>query len=138
MSIHVEVELYCDGESTFGCAKSVPIFARTGARARKEAREVGWLVSAPGGKDYCPHHRQQSDAPGMTGAPAMKSNRLAGHELPYEGRAFSPQRNYWVAVGPARCSCGEESPELPSDNARRRWHREHKDKIRAEMTGAAT
>jgi hypothetical protein len=67
MSIHVEVELSCDGIPTFGCHGSVPIFARTGARARKEAREAGWLVSQPGGKDYCPEHRDLAKA--ATGQP---------------------------------------------------------------------
>lgn len=57
MSVHVEVELCCDGIGSYGCASSNPIFARTGRKARREARESGWLVNAPGGKDYCPTHR---------------------------------------------------------------------------------
>jgi hypothetical protein len=63
-------------------------------------------------------------------------NRLAGHELPHEGKAtkkerrnFAPQQT-GLAVGHTYCSCGARSPELPSDNARKRWHREHKDEIR--------
>ena len=30
-----------------------------------------------------------------------------------------------------RCECGERAPTLPSDAARKRWHREHKEAVRA-------
>jgi hypothetical protein len=63
----------------------------------------------------------------------VRSNRLAGHTLPNEGRVFGYQLG--CMVGSARCSCGEESPSLPSANARKKWHREHKDKIRAAEEG---
>jgi hypothetical protein len=61
----------------------------------------------------------------------MRSNRLAGHELPNEGRIFPTGSFYSVPKGSTRCSCGEESPVLSSVNARKRWHREHKDAVRA-------
>jgi hypothetical protein len=59
----------------------------------------------------------------------MKSTRLAGHTLPDEGR-IRDSDGYWIATGPAVCSCGETSDELPSDNARRRWHRNHKQTVK--------
>lgn len=60
------------------------------------------------------------------------NNRLAGHSVPYEGRIFDG----WLVrdgAGEARCSCGAVSPVLPSTNARRKWHREHKDEVRADL-----
>lgn len=65
----------------------------------------------------------------------MRSNRLAGHTLPNEGRI--QVGGIWVERGPARCSCGAESDVLKSDNARRRWHFEHKAQIRAAQEDAA-
>jgi hypothetical protein len=62
----------------------------------------------------------------------MRSNRLAGHTLPNEGKLRDASG--WLAPyveGPARCSCGDWSPRLPSAYARKKWHREHKDKIRS-------
>jgi len=60
----------------------------------------------------------------------VRSNRLAGHTLPYEGRVFDardPRINRLVnGPGRAQCSCGEWSPDMPSTNARRKWHRAHK------------
>lgn len=57
MAVYTEVELRCDGVEgdPFGCDRQV--FAHTGVRARKDARDAGWLVSQPGGKDFCPNHR---------------------------------------------------------------------------------
>ncbi len=58
MSVYTEVEVHCDGkpgDGPFDCNEA--LMARTGRAARREAREGGWLVSAPGGKDYCPEHR---------------------------------------------------------------------------------
>ncbi len=57
MSFQVEIELVCDGVPDFGCTGSTPFFASSVRKARQWAREAGWLVSAPGGKDYCPAHR---------------------------------------------------------------------------------
>lgn len=56
-------------------------------------------------------------------------NRLAGHTLPHEGRIHT--NGVWRRVGQARCSCGATSPILGSDNARKVWHRQHKDEIRS-------
>lgn len=63
----------------------------------------------------------------------IKTNRLAGHTLRYEGAAYRPDG--YLAIrnqrkGHGACSCGALSPELPSNYARKRWHREHKDTIR--------
>lgn len=41
--------------------------------------------------------------------------------------------DYDARTGRALCECGAESPVLPSTAARKRWHREHKDAIRAEQ-----
>ncbi len=73
------------------------------------------------------------------GARRASGARLSGHVLPYDGRLQVAGR---LADGDANasgrtvCSCGEESPLLPSTNARRQWHRDHKDRIRAEMAAA--
>jgi hypothetical protein len=76
----------------------------------------------------------------------VKASRLAGHGLPYEGRALDEHRpigrglwgshrpGFWsssLPVGRTRCECGEWSPVLPTTAARKRWHREHKDEIRS-------
>lgn len=57
----------------------------------------------------------------------MQVNRLSGHILPNEGRINAGR----TAEGHAVCSCGATSPEsLPSANARKAWHRDHKALIR--------
>lgn len=61
----------------------------------------------------------------------MRSNRLAGHTLPGEGRIFGNGVGNPQCCGPAVCSCGERSEVLHGANARKRWHREHKEKVRA-------
>jgi hypothetical protein len=64
-----------------------------------------------------------------------KQLRVPGHTLPWEGRV-SDYTAYWgVRGGSGRthCSCGEQSPELPSTAARQRWHREHKEAFLAEQ-----
>ncbi len=53
----------------------------------------------------------------------MRNTRLSGHTLPNEGRIYEGGI-YRADVGATRCSCGEESPVLPSDNARRVWPRD--------------
>lgn len=60
----------------------------------------------------------------------MKANRLAGHELPNEGRVRVAGR-YGNGPGRARCACGEKSPALPNTAQRKQWHRDHKDSVRA-------
>lgn len=78
--------------------------------------------------------------------------RLEGHALFGEGRPVSWVKdsehrsvhhiglktayvdyNALRPSGRALCECGAESPVLPSTAARKRWHREHKDAIRAEQ-----
>lgn len=61
----------------------------------------------------------------------MKPNRLAGHELPNEGRTREPNGSPVNGRGRIRCSCGMRSPALPSTSQRRAWHRDHKEDIRA-------
>ena len=74
-----------------------------------------------------------------TDGSGARSNRLAGHTLPYEGRVFDsrdPRINRLVnGPGRAQCSCGEWSPDMPSTNARRKWHAAHKAGVRRSGTG---
>ncbi len=71
----------------------------------------------------------------------MPSNRLSGHTLRYEGKPFVWTANGGRYVrarpfqkdGVGMCSCGEHSPKLDTDAARKRWHAAHKDEIRAKM-----
>jgi hypothetical protein len=65
----------------------------------------------------------------------MKANRLAGHTLPNEGRLPGWPPSTQNGTGKARCSCGSESPELPSTTQRQAWFRDHKDDIRAGGNG---
>jgi len=59
-------------------------------------------------------------------------NRLAGHELRNEGRVYGGySAGYINGPGRATCSCGFRSEELPSTNARKQWHRDHKARVRA-------
>ncbi len=62
----------------------------------------------------------------------MMPNRVPGHTLRKEGRVWS-SLNYRDENGPgiARCSCGADSSHLASTAARKRWHRAHKDEVRA-------
>lgn len=55
-------------------------------------------------------------------------NRVPGHGLRNEGKAVDAA-GWFVKVGKGRCECGAQSPELTSDNARKRWHREHKAEV---------
>lgn len=72
------------------------------------------------------------------------STRLPGHGLQSEGKPYErggDEQDPWVRVGfgphpgshigVALCSCGEASPVLESDGQRKRWHREHKNQVRA-------
>lgn len=67
----------------------------------------------------------------------MPSSRLSGHTLRSEGKPFVWTTNGGRYVrtenveGVGLCSCGAHSKKLTSDGARKRWHRAHKDEIRA-------
>jgi len=64
----------------------------------------------------------------------VKPTRLPGHELRHEGRLYGGYSvGYINGPGKTRCSCGEKSPELPSTRARKQWHRDHKNDVRAAM-----
>jgi hypothetical protein len=65
------------------------------------------------------------------------SARLSGHGLLREGKPWARLGDEWMEVrcgryGRGRCSCGDSSPVLNSDAGRKRWHRDHKDKIRSD------
>lgn len=60
----------------------------------------------------------------------MKDTRLSGHGLLYEGRTRGWYRSETMGPGPAICSCGAESPPLPTTAERKRWHAQHKDAVR--------
>lgn len=62
---------------------------------------------------------------------------LAGHSLTNEGEAFAENGfplsfAYRGGEGCGLCSCGEVSKWLPTRAARKRWHRTHKDEVRAQ------
>jgi hypothetical protein len=69
------------------------------------------------------------------------TTRLSGHVLRGEGKPCrrtskhrTPPYSYEIihgtSSGRALCECGEKSPELDSDGARKRWHRQHKEQVR--------
>lgn len=52
---------------------------------------------------------------------------VQGHTIPLDGKTLNPiTRLYDNSPGPTRCSCGLESPSLPSTYARRNWGVAHK------------
>jgi hypothetical protein len=67
--------------------------------------------------------------------PAKKNtNRLPGHELPFEGQALAGLPDYAGGkngAGRTRCSCDLVSPVISNTAGRRLWHREHKEAVRA-------
>lgn len=69
--------------------------------------------------------------------PPLRANtRLSGHTLIAEGRPFTAEGQLYGAQwrnGHAKCSCGALSEALPSQGKRQKWHREHKESIRAEQ-----
>jgi hypothetical protein len=57
------------------------------------------------------------------------ARQIPGHGLVGEGRPFRANRervDSTIGDGRALCACGALSHVLPSTNARKRWHREHK------------
>ena len=66
------------------------------------------------------------------------SQRVPGHTLRLEGAPYDEDgrllTNGWNAsprgAGCGKCSCGALSDVLPSANARKQWHRDHKDRVR--------
>lgn len=63
------------------------------------------------------------------------SIRVSGHELMLEGKVVGQ----WKAKeGKATCSCGTHSPHLLSQNARKRWHRQHKGDVLAARAASST
>jgi hypothetical protein len=69
----------------------------------------------------------------------MRRTALRGHALRAEGKAFVPgDETPWARAGlPADlgvglCECGAVSDWEHSSAARKRWHAQHKDAVRAE------
>lgn len=56
------------------------------------------------------------------------SARVPGHTLWHEGRILT-YHGWGSGEGKGLCSCGEQSPALPTTAARQRWHREHKQAV---------
>jgi hypothetical protein len=58
---------------------------------------------------------------------------VKGHTLRFEGMALYDDDGSgiygWSRTGRGECSCGERSPVLESNAARKRWHREHKAEV---------
>ena len=74
--------------------------------------------------------------------PATRGLIVKGHELRSEGTGFytpgdphyrshypSSLLHEWIPPDRALCSCGVYSDHLPSDRARKRWHRAHKQEV---------
>lgn len=59
--------------------------------------------------------------------------RVKGHYLIGEGESFfGDGSRIWgrrSGMGCGKCSCGALSEKLPSDAARKRWHRQHKEEV---------
>jgi hypothetical protein len=80
----------------------------------------------------------------------MRRTNIPGHALRSEGAAYecvawAGTERRWQRVGYGRgshegvalCECGETSPPLESDAARKRWHRDiHKPAVRGASGGA--
>jgi hypothetical protein len=76
----------------------------------------------------------ERDAPA---SPLATSQRVSGHTLHSEGAAFKFDGRFAYSDtgwGLGKCSCGVLSEMLPSRNARKRWHREHKAAVLAEKS----
>lgn len=66
------------------------------------------------------------------------STRLSGHELQREGKPYQWDGSRYTPASGVRgkglCSCGATSKVTDVDNERKRWHRSHKDTIRAQSS----
>lgn len=68
------------------------------------------------------------------------SARLHGHALWGEG---APHKDNGIRIwhmpakGRGKCECGDLSEVLETNADRKRWHRAHKDEVRAEMAAEA-
>lgn len=84
----------------------------------------------------------------MSPSPLYKPRRshfgmVRGHALMWGGGAFTKDGKaapaaepFTPTIGYAMCECGQMSPEALSGNeARRQWHRQHKDEVRAQRQG---
>jgi len=60
MSCSTDVQILCDGPNDvrFECTEPEGPWGSNAAEARNVAKDWGWQVNAPGGKDYCPVHRK--------------------------------------------------------------------------------
>lgn len=67
----------------------------------------------------------------------MKNTKLKGHGLRHEGRYWTGFRYVSGGMAPGVCECGAVSEPLNAANARKQWHRDHKNDIRSER-GLAT
>lgn len=54
MSYLQYVQLYCDGPDCFEAWPASTPTVHSLTDQRKEAKEAGWKVAQPGGKDFCP------------------------------------------------------------------------------------
>lgn len=69
---------------------------------------------------------------------SLKGKTLVkGHTLLFEGAALGMLGND-CGLGVGGCSCGARSEELPSRASRKRWHKEHKQAVAAEVVAKAT
>lgn len=73
----------------------------------------------------------------------MRRTALRGHALRGEGNAYvRGDEEPWIRArgwdGHGLCECGEVSPSLDTNNARKRWHAKHKNEIAAIQAGEGT
>jgi hypothetical protein len=69
----------------------------------------------------------------------MRRTAVPGHALRSEGKAYMPgEEEPWLRIrghiGRGVCECGTASAVQWSDAARKRWHAEHKQAVREQLT----
>jgi len=109
--------------------------------------ECGAIVGR-GDDQYPDNHWEWCSKAAAGNGPAtrhpVRNPRLSGHALHTHGSAYQPspgRPGSWIPVwgsqsGVGLCQCGETSPPLESDDARKAWHRGHKDALRGAFDGA--
>jgi len=132
-----------DGKVTHRMADSIQKQARfTVAGYWQKPRQEPYLwLRANGLITYAPSLRGAPVELTQLGKAALGQTRSRGHALISEGAAHDAEGQRVGSFmktggfGCAKCECGELSPELPSSNQRKDWHRDHKESIRGDSDG---
>ncbi len=131
------IEIVCDGPEEPQSSDCPGSLAWTDygpvSELRARMSRDGWKTRLPGGFDRCPACSEPDPQPTPSPSNPARSNRLAGHTLPFKGRVHLGTTIIGDGNGQGRtkCSCGDDSPMLPSTAARKKWHRDHKNDIRS-------